>query len=265
MRTLVPMLVFSFVLPSPAPTGNLFWSAAGHHAVASLAWTRLTPTTRERVRTLLEGTDFVHAATWADSVRPTRRATAPWHYVNIAIWETRYDARRHCPEGNCVIGAIEQFEQVLSDPAKPRLERAEALRFLIHFVGDIHQPLHAGDRTDRGGNDTEVLLNGRQTNLHRVWDFDVVDVLASSEEGLIDRLRQRMDRLSEEAVGEWQSGTAVEWAMEGQQIARNNAYRLPGDGRIGRAYLDTQAEVVETALLKGATRLAVLLNRALDR
>jgi len=263
VRAFLPMLALSLVT-TPPPTGTLFWSAAGHHAVASLAWARLAPATRERVLELLDGEDFVHASTWADSVRPSRRATAPWHYVNIAIWENRYDARRHCPEGNCVIGAIEKFERVLSDPRESRPDREEALRFLIHFVGDIHQPLHAGDRSDRGGNDTEVFLDGRKTNLHRVWDFDVVEVLATSEEGLVARLRQRMDQLPESVVREWESATPSQWAMEGQQLARTNAYRLPDDSRIGRAYLEGQADAIEIALLKGGVRLAALLNRSLS-
>lgn len=263
MRAFSPLLALTFVAAPPTARTPI-WSAPGHHAVADLAWTRLTPAARERVRALLGGDDFVHVSTWADSIRSSRRATAPFHYVNIAIWEPRYDERRHCPDGKCVIGAIEDFERVLTDQQASTTDRAEALRFLIHFVGDIHQPLHVGDRSDRGGNDTEVFLEGGRTNLHRIWDYDVVNTLASSEPALIERLRRRMDELPETLTAEWESSTPVDWALEGQRLAREHAYRLPPDGRIGQEYLRSQTDIVETALLKGAVRLAHLLNRALS-
>ncbi len=260
------MLALLAVLISPAPElppAAFRWWDRGHHAVAALAWSRLSAEARARASTLLAGDDFVQVSTWADSVRPHRRETAPWHYVNIAIWEPRYDPDRHCPEGNCVIGAIERFRAVLSDPDAPSGARGEALRFLIHFVGDIHQPLHAGDRSDRGGNDTRVTLNGRETSLHAIWDGAVVERLAPTEPGLIARLQARLDALPEEMARDWGDDPVLQWALEGQAIAKDHAYRLPADGAIDSRYLDDQREVVETALLKAGVRLAALLEAAL--
>ncbi len=260
------MLALLAVLISPAPKlppATIRWWDRGHHAVAALAWSRLSPEARGLASQLLAGDDFIQVSTWADSVRPHRRETGPWHYVNIAIWEPRFDPDRHCPEGNCVIDAIERFRTVLSDPEAPAEARGEALRFLIHFVGDIHQPLHAGDRSDRGGNDTRVTFGGRETNLHAIWDGAVVELLAPTEPGLIARLQTRLDAVPEELVRGWGDDPVLLWALEGQTIAKDHAYRLPADGAIDTRYLDDQREVVEMALLKAGVRLAALLEAAL--
>jgi hypothetical protein len=145
-----------------------------------LAEERLQPEVREQVTKLLEGTTFVEASMWADHVRG--KETAAWHYVNIPIDEATYDADRHCPKQQCVIAQIERFRHVLANPAADVRKRQKALKYLIHFVGDLHQPLHAGDNRDRGGNDVQVeflgetinLHNGKPWNLHAVWDSGVL-------------------------------------------------------------------------------------------
>lgn len=262
---MVYLLVPLFLTASPAPAASApaIWWASGHRVVAEVAWLRLTPEVRNRVTGLLEGQSFADASTWADSIRPKRRETAPFHYVNIPTWAIRFEPREHCPDDACVIRAVERFRRVLADRAASPADRTEALRFLVHLVGDMHQPLHVGDQADRGGNDRHLILNGRETNLHSVWDGEVVRVLAPSEATLLQRVASRVAAASDAEVAGWNRGTVTEWAMEGHAIARDRGYRLPPDGNIGREYLEAQSEVVETQLAKAAVRLAFVLTEAL--
>lgn len=249
--------------PLPVPDVAALWSARGHRVIAEVAWLHLSPGVRDQVTGLLDGLSFAETSTWADSVRPMRRETAPFHYVNIPTWAVRFEPREHCPEDACVIRAIERFRVVLADRAAPVPARTEALRFLVHLIGDMHQPLHVGDQADRGGNDRRLSLNGRETNLHSVWDGDVVLALAPSEATLLQRVAARAAAAGADEIAAWTAGTVTGWAMEGQAISRDRSYRLPRDGMIGRDYLDAQAEVVETQLARAAVRLAFVLTEAL--
>ena len=108
------------------------------------------------MRELLGGQDIREASLWADQVRGQRRNTTPLHYVNIPLSAAAYDSASQCPGGSCIIAAIAEERRMLADSARSIVERSEALRFLIHFLGDLHQPLHVSDNGDRGGNDTQV-------------------------------------------------------------------------------------------------------------
>jgi hypothetical protein len=142
--------------------------------VATLAATILTTEARTQVASLLDpGTTTADISTWADEVRPTRPNTGPWPYVNIPRGAAGYNAKRDCARG-CVVSAIEQSIRLLQDPSKGRAVRQEALKWLVHFVADLHQPLHA-IADHRGGNDVPGQFNGRQTNLHRLWDVDLIE------------------------------------------------------------------------------------------
>jgi hypothetical protein len=128
------------------------WGTEGHRIVADLAQVRLTPQTRETLRELMGTDDIARWATWADDIKQEQRDTAPWHYVDIPGNSKGYKAKRDCPDRDCVVGKIEQFSAILRDPRQPVPARREALKFLVHFVGDVHQPFHAiGDA--RGANE----------------------------------------------------------------------------------------------------------------
>ena len=197
---------------------------------------------------------------WADNIRQYRHDADRLHYVNIPLADTRYVPGRHCPGGQCIIAAIEQERHLLADPAASPEERAEALRFLIHFVGDLHQPLHTADNRDRGGNQRAVIFLGHATDLHKVWDGEMIDSSVVSQEQYFESLRRRMDSLDLRAL---EGGTVVDWAMEGHRIAVEHAYRLPRDGRIGWAYVRANRPIVDRALIAGGVRLAKVLNEAL--
>ena len=167
------LLLAAIALVVAPATQALAWGTEGHRVVAEIAEQYLEPETVRQVRELLtieNATSLANVSTWADQVRPQRRATGPWHYVDIQIGDAAYDAGRDCPDSNCVVAKIDEFVKVLADRNASSGARLEALKFVVHFVGDLHQPFHTTDNHDRGGNEILVVFGGRKTNLHAVWD-----------------------------------------------------------------------------------------------
>ena len=244
------------------------WAREGHEIVAIIAEHRLQPDIREVVTALLEGTTFVEASMWADQVRA--KETAAWHYVNIPIDEDTYDADRHCPKAQCVIGQIERFRQVLANQDADFGKRQKALKYLIHFVGDLHQPLHAGDNHDRGGNDVQVEFlgqtinpyNHKPWNLHAVWDSGILEAHDRDARHYAQRLNAWLDSQPER---DFEAGSVVDWAMESQDIAKERVYTLPDDRKLGGSYYQANVPVVDQQLAKAGVRLAKVLNDALGK
>jgi nuclease S1 len=150
-------------------------------------------------------TTLANVSMWADQIRLQRRETAPWRFVNIPIHPpsgtlAAYDPQRDRPQANCVVAKIDQLAGVLSDRDAAPWQRLEALKFLVHFVADIHQPLHCADNHDAGGNGVRVEFNGRPTTLHAVWDTDILALTVKGDErryalGLARSITQQQDAL----------------------------------------------------------------------
>ncbi len=154
---------------------------------ATLTTTLFTAEARPQVAALLDpGTTLADISTWADDIHHSRPNTGPWHYVNIPRGAAGYNAQRDCRHG-CVVSAIEQSLRLLQDRSKDRSVPQEALKWLVHLVADVHQPLHA-IADNRGGNDAIVRFNGRQTNLHRLWDGDMIDWAYPDQASLQDHV-----------------------------------------------------------------------------
>src|SRR6476469_10408658 len=192
------------------------WFDLGHRVVAGIAEQRLTPRTAAAVRDLLDGQSLADASVWADNIKQYRHDADALHYVNIPLTATAYDPGRDCPHAKCVIAAIASDTQVLANPSASPLDRAEALKFLVHFMGDLHQPLHVADNSDRGGNRRTVYLLGDSMNLHKAWDGEILERYNLSESGYLKELQREMDTLDLAAL---ERGTVVDWAMEGHRIA----------------------------------------------
>ncbi len=257
LRLFTFSLLAPLVLARAPRSGEARWWDLGHRIVARLAELRLTPHTRDAVRDILGGQSLADASVWADNIRQYRHDADPLHYVNIPLRDTVYVPDRHCPGGRCIIAAIAHDRELLADPATSPADRAEALRFLIHFMADLHQPLHVADNGDRGGNMRPVTLLGHETNLHAVWDGELIDSSGVDQEGYFESLRRRMNSLDSRAL---ERGTVVDWAMEGHRIAVEHAYRLPRGGRIGREYVQANRPVIDHALIAAGVRLARVLN-----
>jgi hypothetical protein len=270
MRHLITVaaIVAAVVMPSAAWA----WGTEGHEIVALIAASELTPAAKARVEQLLGGnaaSAMADVSTWADKIRRYRPETAPWHYVDIEITSAGYDAASDCPNDACVVAQVQREVAIVGDKTLAQPVRAEALRFLIHFVGDVHQPLHASDNHDRGGNEVRVVLNGERKNLHSVWDTDVVEALGDDPGTIAPALERQ---ITPEEKRQWSQGSAVDWANQSFQIAKTKIYpTLPGSGGTDAPvilppdYTQRQAGITRTQLERAGVRLATLLNKELGK
>jgi hypothetical protein len=230
-----------FALPSDVGA----WGCLGHIIVAQIAADQLTDQARGAVDDLLAGHSLAEVSCWADEVRPARPETRRWHYVDIPRLARSYDPRRDCastPEGDCLIAAIFRSLSTLKHVTRPQEERAEALRFLVHLLGDLHQPLHCADDHDRGGNEVTVtFLDGHQ-NLHSVWDTGLVSELVRTDPAVIARLREAARQNRSQAgdhrgVGVGSAcrccGPRIRHAPAGQAAGGRLRGRPTPDGRAG--------------------------------
>jgi hypothetical protein len=270
----------------------LAWGNEGHEIIALIAQAHLDPPVRSKVNALLAAdTDpltahnIAAAATWADKLRDSRDAgvrqrTRQWHFVDIEI--ATPDLDQACfghpsippgtpasrgPARDCVVDKIGQFAAELASPAIDPEERIVALKFLRHFVGDVHQPLHAADDHDRGGNDKRVTAVGfKAGNLHHYWDTAFVERLGPDATAIAADLNAH---ISAADIRGWSAGGPSDWAIESFRVARDDAYgRLPqpnarGTRRLPETYILVAKRDVAIELSKAGVRLALLLNQAL--
>ena len=231
-------LVATFVVLVASNVSALAWGYEGHRIIAEIAEQFLEPETAHRVRDLLaieNRTTLAEVSTWADQIRPQHPETRRWHFVSIPIHpnagkSSGYDAVRDCPQQECVVAKIEEFERVLADPQASQRQQLEALKFVVHFIGDVHQPLHAANNDDRGGNDVAVTFMGHQTNLHAVWNSAIIGPAVKGDERAY-ALRLAGDITLAERQ-EWSAGNAVSWANESYSIAVRMIYgQLPHSGK----------------------------------
>jgi hypothetical protein len=255
------------ILLSLVPARAFAWGSEGHRIIAEIAEQYLEPETVRQVRALLDienATTPADVASWADQIRPQHRETAPWHFVDIPISAPGYDATRDCAGGNCVVAKIEDFVAEFRNRSLPGPERLDALKFVVHFVGDLHQPLHASDDNDRGGNEVRVEFLGHRTNLHAVWETAILAPAVSGDErGYALRL---VRDITPEKIAAWQAGTTIDWANESHAVAMITIYgRLPHDaGTLPEAYENAALPLVNEQLERAGVRLAFVLNRALQ-
>lgn len=247
------------------------WGRDGHAIVAEIAWRELSDEAKEEIKSLLGRSSLAEVSSWADMVRrePDYQWSAPLHYVNMAADASRYDHERDCPDEGCVVSAIDRFAGVLKDRSRSPQERGEALMFVVHFVGDLHQPLHGGRSEDRGGNSIDITLFGQSTNLHSAWDSGILN---ASGEGAwparADRLYAEIEDVDRAA---WLAGTvrtnwidtAGRWAFESHHLAEEYAYCLAPGAEADRAYVDRCAPIAELRLQQAGVRLAAVLEACL--
>jgi hypothetical protein len=235
------------------------WAPDGHRIIAEIAARELTPEACAAVDRILGGRSMAEVSTWADEVRHTEgyEHSAPWHYVNIEPGAPGFDAARDCPPEGCAVAAVRDEIAALKDLATPDTQREEALKFLIHFVGDLHQPLHAGFARDRGGNAIGVEVDGVPMNLHQFWDAGAVDAAHKEWTAYAADL---FATITPEQKGAWSSQDPVVWADESYQLAVAVAYPVPPDGRLDPAYIDRAADIARIRLATAGERLAAVLN-----
>lgn len=255
LRTAASSAMFT-ILSIQAP-GAWAWGAEAHRLIAEMAEQQLQPKAAEQVRRLLNaepGATMASVSTWADEVR--NRSDAHWHYVNLpAGIGCHYVSERDCPGKACVVGAIEQHLQVLGSNS-PDAQRLKALKYVIHFIADVHQPLHAGHADDRGGNTFQVHAYGHGTNLHALWDKGLVVNWPSG----IEALRHDIETLLMTVQRERPSA----WAEESCRLVEQDWF-YPDSHVLQADYMTVAKPVMIRQIKRAAHRLAAELNEALNR
>jgi hypothetical protein len=258
MRHLVPLLSLLLCLPAWG------WGPVGHRLTARLADRQLTLKARARVAAILrEGESLASIASWADDVRRSRSNTSHWHYIDIPVAQKQLLMERDCPEGDCVLAKAGDFAKALRDPALTPAKRREALMFIVHLVGDMHQPLHASDQGDRGGNEVGVRFRGKTANLHQVWDTGLLEQMGTEEELFV-----KLTAACQKQGRRWSHGSMDDWVEQAHQAARAMVYgklpKTPGGVKITITpeYEREAFPVVELQLAKAGSRLARVLNEA---
>jgi nuclease S1 len=244
------------------------WGPQGHRVIARVAEERLTPAAKQAIKELLHpGDTLPDVADWADrDGHDAVPGSAKWHFINVPIRDAKYDPRLIRDDDNIVV-KIKQYRKVLGDKSKPKQDQQRALLFLVHFIEDIHQPLHVGDNNDRGGNDTQIQFFNEGTNLHKLWDSDLIHRIGGNDQAWMARVERD---ITPETVKEWSKGSVDDWADETFQVAKL-AYRplddapklIPRGFKLDDAYLKRAEPMLKQQMARAAVRLANELNAIL--
>jgi hypothetical protein len=241
-----------------SPASAFAWGPIGHRVVGRIAERHLTEAAARGVAAILGSESLVQAATWPDEIRsdPAWKRAEPWHFVSIEDDETYETASKSA--GGDVVEAIGRFTGVLQDTTAGAGKKAEALRFLVHLVGDVHQPLHVGRRADAGGNDVAVAWFKEDTNLHAVWDEKIIE----SEKLSFSELAELIDHPTQTEIRTWQGTGVLGWTQESMAV-RARVYEI-GDKKLGYLYAYQNGPLVRRRLLQAGVRLAGILNALFD-
>jgi len=285
MKRLLPFLAALTALLVAAPAGA-YWEY-GHQTVAEIAWANIKPATRTRILVLLHRQKLLgtpqcpagtidDAAVWADCIKGIKDAdgkrpfdyTGAWHYQDVNICQP-FDLIAACKGENCVSAQIVRDAKILADRRAPTADRVRALVFLIHFVGDLHQPLHAGEKGDKGGNDVKAdygTYTASRLNLHSIWDGYLAERAISTGPSLVRRYpAAERARIA--------AGSVTDWSRESWQVARDATYATatggdpcgptPTRAKLDNATIERLVPTVRLEVKRGGLRLAKMLDRAL--
>ena len=261
-RTLTVALCSALAFPAQA------WDLEGHRVIAALAERQLSAKAKAALAPILKGAKLSdrEICFWADDNKGKRPETKPWHWVNVPLEAEGLDLARDCPTEACITKQIDAQAVRLADTSLSVAERREALAFVVHLVGDIHQPLHVGDAKDRGGNRVEVKLPGSAevTDLHWIWDGPLVDhaLLGFKDPAAGLALRYKAQDLPPT------DGDPQSWANESHRLVQKIYRALPGGAQpleLGPDYLVDNACLVRAQLYTAGLRLASLLESALRK
>ncbi|VXC97911.1 S1/P1 nuclease [Oceanicaulis sp. 350] len=250
-------LLTSALLLAVGSTPAFGWGKTGHRVTGAIAEQHLSEEAREHVRVILGVETLAEASTWPDFMRASdeafwREQAGPYHYVTVPEGQT-YAEVGHPPQGDAVF-ALERFAETLRDPNATLEEKQLALRFTVHIIGDLHQPLHAGNGTDRGGNDVRVTWFGDSTNLHSVWDTRMVDHEQLSYSEMTEWLSAQ---ITPELASDWMTADPDVWVAESTAI-RDTIY--PDSDRLSWNYAFEHRDTMRTRLSQGGLRIAAYLN-----
>lgn len=258
MKIKVLLLFFAFLISASSIANNEdFWGQTGHRATGKIAENNLTKTAKRRINKLLEGESLAFVSTYADEIKSDREkygAFYTWHYVNMPF-DTRYEDAVKNPKGDLVTG-INKCVEVLKNEKSSIEDKRFYLKMLVHLVGDLHQPMHIGKKEDKGGNSIQVQWHGKGTNLHRIWDGDMIREWNMSYVELADNARD----LSKEQIKVLQKGSVIDWVHDTHKLTKKVYASVKSGDKLRYRYSYDYFPVVREQLQKGGLRLAKLLN-----
>ena len=243
--TLVPIMSFA-------------WGPKGHDTVAYIAECNISKSTKKRVEAILDGKSMVYVANWMDNASHTQEYdhTKSWHYCNVDVDEGSYAQSQKSKDGDVVTAINTIVANLKSGELTPEQERVE-LMMLIHLVGDMHCPMHAGRKSDLGGNRTMVKFFGKSKKLHSVWDSEIVE---SAHKWSYSEWQREVDRASKKQKKAMRMGTPNDWIEESVTLAQMVYEQSNKDSNLSYDYVHHFAPIIEEQFLKGGIRLAALLE-----
>ncbi|MFD2516702.1 S1/P1 nuclease [Salinimicrobium flavum] len=237
------------------------WGRTGHRATGEVAEGHLSKKAKQKIRKLLDGQSLAFVSTYGDDIKsdPKYRYLNTWHYVNIDKGETEYSKENANPKGDIIQG-IEECITVLKDKNTSKDEKAFYLKLLVHFVGDLHQPMHAGRGEDKGGNDIQVRWFGQGSNIHRVWDSEMINDFQMS----YTELAHSTDELSKEEIRQIKAGSLLDWMYESKELSTRVYDSVEIGEKLGYEYMYEWFPVLHDQIQKGGIRLADILNEIFE-
>jgi len=247
-------VIISFVLIS--------WGVTGHHAIGKIAVNHLKPDAMAAVKELLGNESLADVSTWADEIRkkPEFKYTTPWHYINLPLGLNFNQFKKRVEEmkADNVYSAMLAQEKILADTSAAKDKRAEALKFIVHFVGDLHQPMHISRAEDQGGNTIQLNYEGKGTNLHSLWDSRLIE-----HQGLTyEQLAEQYDKGTIKELRKLQKAPLIVWMWESYQISSKLYEEVDNmkNRNLNADYYEKHYPIIEKRLQQAGLRLAGLLN-----
>lgn len=260
MKIKILFLLPFFMVMNFTSENVVFWGKNGHRATGEIAEKHLCKKAKKKINKLLKGQSLAFVSTFADEIKSDRKYNQyySWHYVNMGLNES-YEESEKNPQGDLVTG-INKCIEVLKDDNESEENKAFHLKLLVHFIGDLHQPLHIGRKEDKGGNTFQVQWFGKGTNLHKVWDEKMIDDYKMSYTDLANN----SEDLSKKQVEAIQKGSVVDWVNEVHKLTAEvyNSAKVGENLRYRYSY--DNFSIVRTQLQKGGIRLAKILNDIFD-
>lgn len=236
---------------------NKDWGKNGHRATGEIAESYLSKRTKKEIDKILNGKSLALVSTFGDEIKSEAayRKYDPWHYVNLPEGDSLYSEKTAAPEGDILMG-IKKCVEVLKDNHAPMKEKEFYLKMLVHFMGDLHQPLHTGRAKDKGGNDIQVRWFNEGTNLHSVWDSKMIGSYQMS----YTELAENRDRIAPEEEQQIAAGSLEDWMYESKALSQRVYDSAQIGEKLGYRYMYDWFAVVREQLQKGGIRLATVLN-----
>jgi nuclease S1 len=250
-------VLFLLLLSVQFSFGNsILWSKTGHRVIGKVAQEELSGKAKRAIGKLLDGQNLASISNFADEIKADRsfRKFSAWHYVNFPA-DKEYSDVEPSPYGDLVIG-IQKCIEIVKNKSSSKADKTFYLKMLVHLIGDLHQPMHIGRLEDKGGNDIQLQWFGRGSNLHKVWDANMINDYGMSYSELANSLPE-LNKKERKAI---QQGTVLNWVEESQDVANKLYASVEVGEKLAYRYSYTWWETVETQLQKGGLRLAKVLN-----